>query len=299
VALPAQSAAAVAGAGWRLDLFANTVAHERSRAAVGRFSEQVSGEAAPDEGLPLMRLLAGAVPPGGVVVSAWGPLRRCAAGRRRRLPAGPAALLRLHRRICPPPLPSIAPAAATSLAPASPEPPGRRRAAGLSLDKAASAPPSWLRGSEGQRQLARQKAAAAAAGAELNPSQRAAVSATLKRTLTLWQGPPGTGKTRTLLRFVQAALAGLPPQGQVLCTAASNVAVDNMVAGLLELGIRVGWEFGSCGGSGSSRGVISSWVLRLEGWARLRWPAAALCAAQLPPIPAPQGGGGGGGESSA
>jgi hypothetical protein len=115
-----------------------------------------------------------------------------------------------------------------------------RPAAGLSLDKAASAPPSWLRGGDGQRRLERQKAAAAAAAAALNPSQQAAVSATLRRTLTLWQGPPGTGKTRTLLRFVQAALAGLPPKGQVLCTAASNVAVDNLVAGLLELGVRVG-----------------------------------------------------------
>ncbi len=110
---------------------------------------------------------------------------------------------------------------------------------GMSLDKAASAPPSWLRGGEGQVRLAKAKAAAAATSAHLNPSQQAAVATTLKRTLTLWQGPPGTGKTRTLLRFVEAALACLPPKAQVLATAASNVAVDNMVAGLLELGIRV------------------------------------------------------------
>jgi hypothetical protein len=67
VALPAQSAAAIAGPGWRLDLFANTVAHERSKAAVGLFSERAaSGEAGTDDGAsqPLMRLLAGTVPPG-------------------------------------------------------------------------------------------------------------------------------------------------------------------------------------------------------------------------------------------
>ena len=33
-------------------------------------------------------------------------------------------------------------------------------------------------------------------------------------------------------RFVQAALVGLPPEAQLLATAASNVAVDNMVGTL-------------------------------------------------------------------
>jgi hypothetical protein len=66
VALPLQSAAAVAGGGWRVDLFANTVAHERSRAAVARFSERVAGEGPGDDGasMPLLKLLAGTVPPG-------------------------------------------------------------------------------------------------------------------------------------------------------------------------------------------------------------------------------------------
>ena len=31
------------------------------------------------------------------------------------------------------------------------------------------------------------------------------------------------------LRFIEAALAGLPPSSQLLATSASNVAVDNMV----------------------------------------------------------------------
>ncbi len=52
---------------------------------------------------------------------------------------------------------------------------------------------------------------------------------------TVLQGPPGTGKTRTLARYVAAALAALPPGRQLLAVAASNVAVDNLVQGLLEL----------------------------------------------------------------
>lgn len=66
MALSMQSAAAVAGGGWRVDLFANTVAHERSRAAVARFSERVAGEGPGDDSasLPLLKLLAGTVPPG-------------------------------------------------------------------------------------------------------------------------------------------------------------------------------------------------------------------------------------------
>ena len=56
--------------------------------------------------------------------------------------------------------------------------------------------------------------------------------------------PPGTGKTATLLRFIRAALAALPGSGSgsgsaassgygpLLATAASNVAVDNLVSGL-------------------------------------------------------------------
>jgi hypothetical protein len=48
--------------------------------------------------------------------------------------------------------------------------------------------------------------------------------------------PPGTGKTATLLHFIRAALAALPRgSGPLLATAASNVAVDNLVSGLRAL----------------------------------------------------------------
>eukprot|EP00271_Cylindrocystis_brebissonii_P021965 TRINITY_DN8193_c0_g1_i1.p1 TRINITY_DN8193_c0_g1~~TRINITY_DN8193_c0_g1_i1.p1 ORF type:complete len:667 (+),score=143.57 TRINITY_DN8193_c0_g1_i1:194-2194(+) len=71
----------------------------------------------------------------------------------------------------------------------------------------------------------------------MNASQVAAIEAAMGRRLTLWQGPPGTGKTRTLLRFI-VGVRTLGP-GKVLATADSNVAVDNLLEGLLDLGLRV------------------------------------------------------------
>lgn len=47
-------------------------------------------------------------------------------------------------------------------------------------------------------------------------------------------------QTTTLLRFCEAALSVLPRAGgQLLAVAASNVAVDQLVTGLLQLGVKV------------------------------------------------------------
>ncbi|EFJ44065.1 hypothetical protein VOLCADRAFT_106580 [Volvox carteri f. nagariensis] len=87
-----------------------------------------------------------------------------------------------------------------------------------------------------QRQQQRRRQLRGAAAAGLNPSQARAIETALGRSLTLWQGPPGTGKTATLLHFIRAALTALPPgSGPLLATAASNVAVDNLVSGLRAL----------------------------------------------------------------
>ena len=77
-------------------------------------------------------------------------------------------------------------------------------------------------------------------GGSLNHSQDAAIHSAAQSTLTLWQGPPGTGKTRTIVCYVSAlrhvtAQAGV----RILVCAGSNVAVDNLVEGLLALGVGV------------------------------------------------------------
>ena len=80
----------------------------------------------------------------------------------------------------------------------------------------------------------------------LDASQRAAVSLAVRaRDLALIHGPPGTGKTTALVEAIaQMALAG---RRRVLCCAASNVAVDNIVerlagadAGLARRIVRLG-----------------------------------------------------------
>tara|TARA_B100001750_G_scaffold242926_1_gene257198 strand:+ start:758 stop:2773 length:2016 start_codon:yes stop_codon:yes gene_type:complete len=71
---------------------------------------------------------------------------------------------------------------------------------------------------------------------DLNNSQVTAFNAAMKNRLSLIQGPPGTGKTHTAVRI----LKGWADQGTgpILAAADSNVAVDNLLEGLLNLGIK-------------------------------------------------------------
>lgn len=74
----------------------------------------------------------------------------------------------------------------------------------------------------------------------LNMSQAAAVGLASQRTLTLWQGPPGSGKTRTIVHYV-AVMRHVTRacRARILVCAGSNVAVDNLVEGLLGVGLGI------------------------------------------------------------
>ncbi len=71
---------------------------------------------------------------------------------------------------------------------------------------------------------------------ELNESQKEAVQKSIgAKDFHLIHGPPGTGKTTTAIEVIEQAVAN----GQkVLATAASNIAVDNMLDFLLDRGVK-------------------------------------------------------------
>jgi regulator of nonsense transcripts 1 len=71
----------------------------------------------------------------------------------------------------------------------------------------------------------------------LNDSQIAAVASVIQRPLSLIQGPPGTGKTVTSATLVYHLTR--QNMGQVLVTAPSNVAVDQLTEKIAASGLRV------------------------------------------------------------
>ena len=71
----------------------------------------------------------------------------------------------------------------------------------------------------------------------LNESQMEAVAAVLQRPMSLIQGPPGTGKTVTSATLVYHLTK--QNMGQVLVTAPSNVAVDQLTEKIAATGLRV------------------------------------------------------------
>ncbi len=70
---------------------------------------------------------------------------------------------------------------------------------------------------------------------QLNEIQSQAVTTAMTNRLTLIQGPPGTGKTYTAVHILQGWVKN--SSAPILAVAESNVAVDNMLEGLLSLGI--------------------------------------------------------------
>ncbi|EEB91721.1 hypothetical protein MPER_09875, partial [Moniliophthora perniciosa FA553] len=73
---------------------------------------------------------------------------------------------------------------------------------------------------------------------ELNDTQRRAMAMMIGERISLIQGPPGTGKTKTIIETIKMLKIHFQvPEPLLVCTY-TNVAVDNLVEGLANAGLR-------------------------------------------------------------
>jgi hypothetical protein len=76
-------------------------------------------------------------------------------------------------------------------------------------------------------------------GDRLNRSQMGALTHAITRRLTLVQGPPGTGKTHTAIEILNQMVRHRLCPFPILATSDSNIAVDNLLEGLANVGVHV------------------------------------------------------------
>lgn len=72
----------------------------------------------------------------------------------------------------------------------------------------------------------------------LNSTQRRAMALMIGQRVSLVQGPPGTGKTKTIIETVKLLKVHFEVSHPILVCTYTNVAVDNLVEGLISSGVK-------------------------------------------------------------